>query len=246
MFNNLTKSSLEKNMLLYESVLDNIKLNHKSVHWSKPNKTQKLSVCIVEPRQHKYLKAVLYNMANIYANTDVSLYIVHTDINKQLINTITHNWTGVQKYTLNKDNLTISEYNHLLSSKSFYDMFQSEFVLIFQTDSLIFKQIPNEYFKYDYVGAPWKRDHNPRVGNGGFSLRKVSVMKHICTGHNRKVDPNEDLYFSKNLVNHKLPNVDLAKQFSVEQLYYESPVGIHQVYRFHNYEKLKKLLSNIQ
>jgi len=98
----------------------------------------------------------------------------------------------------------ISGYNELLLSPSFYERFlDSEFILIYQLDAFVFKDTLKEWCKkgYDYIGAPWiatqyntigmkifggiaalfdskkKKERKQifyKVGNGGFSLRKVS------------------------------------------------------------------------
>ena len=57
--------------------------------------------------------------------------------NIDYLNSIIKDWTNVQLINLDVDNLTINDYNILLTSKSFYDNFKSKYVLIFQTDSII-------------------------------------------------------------------------------------------------------------
>ena len=48
-----------------------------------------------------------------------------------------------------------------------------KFILIHQEDSIIFRKIPDIYFNYDFVGAPF---FNKMIGNGGFSLRNKDKM----------------------------------------------------------------------
>lgn len=78
-------------------------------------------------------------------------------------------------------------YSRLCLSSDFYKrFFDYEYMLIYQTDVFVFK---DELLKfcdmgYDYIGAPWPRrlkllDDIPmpwRVGNGGFSLRRISKI----------------------------------------------------------------------
>lgn len=100
-----------------------------------------------------------------------------------------------RQYTL-KHNLTfnyfhpeyftgIKGYNRLLLSPSFYRQYtQYQYMLIYQPDSFVFRDDLLEWCDkgYDYIGSPWlkgwsKADANAPftgVGNGGFSLRKVS------------------------------------------------------------------------
>ena len=78
---------------------------------------------------------------------------------------------------MNVDNLTIRDYNRLFTNKSFYDYIPTETFLIFQTDTMIFKEhknLINNFLEYDYVGAPWLACK--QVGNGGLSLR-ISINK---------------------------------------------------------------------
>jgi hypothetical protein len=77
----------------------------------------------------------------------------------------------------------IPGYNRLMLSKQFYEAFTDwEYILIYQLDCLVFSdQLAQWCAKgYDYIGAPWlKQEAEPEqgfkmVGNGGFSLRRVS------------------------------------------------------------------------
>ncbi len=77
-------------------------------------------------------------------------------------------------------------YNRLLLSRSFYDVFSDyDYMLIVQLDALVLAARLNEWCcaGWDYIGAPWFvgfRQSESRklaaVGNGGFSLRKISSL----------------------------------------------------------------------
>ena len=79
----------------------------------------------------------------------------------------------------------IAGYNNLLLSSLFYKEFEDyQYILIAQTDSLLFKDELDLWAgkSYSYIGAPWFEGYTQPihplkldcVGNGGFSLRKVS------------------------------------------------------------------------
>jgi hypothetical protein len=87
-------------------------------------------------------------------------------------------------------------YDELCLSPDFYKGFEEhEYLLIYQTDCWIFRDELLDWCNkgYDYIGAPWidlsepTRKAKPiidirpimkgKVGNGGFSLRKISTMK---------------------------------------------------------------------
>ena len=135
-------------------------------------------------------------------------------------------------------NLTINNYNDLLKyNKDFYNHIPTETFLVFQTDTVIFKNykhLINNFLHYDYVGAPWYRlqGKNERecVGNGGLSLRKKSKMLEIMekTGINNYP---EDLYFSCcEYVPINKPSFNDALSFSVEEVskYNNISFGCHK------------------
>lgn len=82
----------------------------------------------------------------------------------------------------------IAGYNRLMLSEEFYLRFeQYDFILIYQPDAYVFEdQLEMWCAKgYDYIGAPIVGKHTDiiyhpslpmRVGNGGFSLRKVQTF----------------------------------------------------------------------
>ena len=80
--------------------------------------------------------------------------------------------------------VSIDSYNQLLVSKVFYQAFIAyQYILIAQTDALVFKDELNAWCSkgYSYIGAPWFEGYTTPVlplrlmgvGNGGFSLRSV-------------------------------------------------------------------------
>jgi len=91
---------------------------------------------------------------------------------------------------------------------------------------------------YGYVGSPWIMPQkggpiNGLVGNGGYSLRNVALMKEACTSYayDHAVDKAEDLFFAKRCKN--VAPALIAKSFSVEHVAHEDPCGMHQAWRFH-------------
>ena len=84
---------------------------------------------------------------------------------------------------------SIAAYSKLLMSKEFYLSFDEyEYILIYHLDSLVFSDRLTDWCEkgYDYIGAPWFKNIVYRikslkipqdcVGNGGFSLRKISTF----------------------------------------------------------------------
>ena len=100
-------------------------------------------------------------------------------------------------------------YNRLMLSENFYERFlDHKYILIYQLDAYVFKDELLYWCSkdYDYIGAPWITTPNKgfkrvlslfdskkkkarseifyKVGNGGFSLRKVST--HIANSKKMK------------------------------------------------------------
>lgn len=93
---------------------------------------------------------------------------------------------------------SVDGYNDLCYSVSFYERFeQYEYMLIYQLDAWVFKD-ELEYWcdkEYDYIGAPLYYAYNGHnytykfagVGNGGFSLRRISHCLEMLRGGQNKV-----------------------------------------------------------
>ena len=104
-------------------------------------------------------------------------------------------------------------YNQLMLSSEFYERFSdTEYILIYQTDAFIFRNDLKYWcdLSYDYIGPPWlEKERNPvayffrqlkmkkypykrdillKVGNGGFSLRKVTPFIEITRNEKEYIE----------------------------------------------------------
>lgn len=114
----------------------------------------------------------------------------------------------------------------------------AERILLFQADSIICtnsKEVIEDYFQYDFVGAPI----DPAYGqgyNGGLSIRNPRLFLEVVleTNFSESGEKFEDQFFYKKLKERKaeMPTEDIAKMFSVETIYYETPMGYHQPQRW--------------
>jgi hypothetical protein len=148
------------------------------------------------------------------------------------------------------DNLSPSQYSTLLAGSKFWNLLTGEKILIYQEDSLIFKNNIDDFLHWDYIGAPWPENTNNNknnVGNGGLSLRSRETMLKIINKiniNNTKLNKStidymknsncttipEDVYFSKNMEEFNIGNLADHKSaflFSTESLYNENSFGGH-------------------
>jgi hypothetical protein len=89
---------------------------------------------------------------------------------------------------------SLDGYNELLLRPLFFEAFaRYQFILKYELDAFVFEDQLLEWCDrdWDYIGAPWQHDGTGRwtgVGNGGFSLRKVSACLDVLYSK-RKLDP---------------------------------------------------------
>jgi Protein of unknown function (DUF5672) len=88
----------------------------------------------------------------------------------------------------------------LLLSPRFYRAFADyEFVLVHHLDAIVFSDQLAEWCRagYDYIGAPWlispdtPQITESKVGNGGFSLRRVESFLRVLGSRRYFVDPED-------------------------------------------------------
>ena len=232
-------------VILILFIFYNIYINYKNKFFdSFINFKQKLDTAvIVEPRTDITLIKVLYNFIELLPKYTV-IQIFHGTNNKHFIQKYFHNYINSGKIiltNLNKENLTIKEYNLLLTSKEFYNKIKGENILIFQMDTCLCsnsKYKIEDFLIYDYVGAPWiDSKHKNKIGNGGLSLRKKSKMLEHINKYKYSLKINEDVYFSRSDILN-FPDIKTASFFSTEHLFNPYSVGLHQPEKvLNNYNK---------
>ena len=88
----------------------------------------------------------------------------------------------------------------LVLSPKFYKAFREyKYILMYQLDALVFSDQLMQWCEtdLDYIGAPWlKSDDSPwvrvaRVGNSGFSLRKVESILKVIYSRRYTIDPTK-------------------------------------------------------
>jgi hypothetical protein len=248
---------------------ENIELIRK-VNLPKIELNQKNEAVIIESRNLPHLEFLIRN-AILKLGQGWSHTIVCSPDNFKLISEICNNigeeinilkseqrWTGVDTF------------NQILYDKSFWNQLKGERILIYQEDSIIFKENIQEFLTYDYIGAPW--GHRPfglAYGNGGFSLRNRAVLLDILNDgplaakliaslsddslHFSGVKmekPAEDLFFSMafKMKSSNMPTVEIASYFSTEHIVNTESLGGHQFWLFdpHWVDRMLKLLDGLK
>lgn len=113
-------------------------------------------------------------------------------------------------------------------------------VLIIQWDSFITHPNlwRNEFLDYDYIGPVWPHHPQTPVGNGGFSLRSVKLLREIKRPGFIKRHPedycicadNKD--FLEKECGIRFAPAELAEQFAVERSEWHDAFGFHGFFNF--------------
>lgn len=139
-------------------------------------------------------------------------------------------------------------YNQLLTSAWFWDRVPYQKALIFQHDSKLLRDGIEEFLDWDFIGAPWGH-FNMLGGNGGLSLRSKNKMLDVIDfiDFDFKQHGNEDVYFCKYLpmVGGKIAPKEEAMKFSVETIFYPTPIGVHAPEKYLSKNQLIALYANI-
>ena len=115
-------------------------------------------------------------------------------------------------------------------------------VLVIQWDSFITNPDlwDKQFLEYDYIGAVWPHHPLTSVGNGGFSLRSVRLLKALSNPQ-IKIGHPEDYYIcaeNKDLLESKFgiqfAPVPIADQFAVERVAWHPAFGFHGFFNFAN------------
>jgi hypothetical protein len=200
------------------------------------------------PHLEFLIRNTIYKLGNGWSHT-----IICGNLNYDLIYRICNEISpNINIIKMDYDNIDINKYNNMLLTVDFWNLLHGEKILIYQEDTIIFKNNVSEFLEYDYIGAPWVRNEtdtiSPRVGNGGFSLRNRNVMIQILSQYNPNVFNDtqhrhgsgirldyvaEDLFIAiimtyKNIG--KIADVSIASNFSTEDILNRESFGGHRIW----------------
>ena len=139
--------------------------------------------------------------------------------------------------------IQIPKFDHLGSCyfhlKEFNKYVNTEFCLSIHDDGFIINPHlwSDEFFKYDYIGAPWPDIYKHRVGNGGFCLKSKKFLD-LCQPLNWQGQHDDGFtcidnyeYFVQNGC--KFAPVDVAYKFALESKIPECEYNLNNCFGFH-------------
>ena len=178
---------------------------------------------ITETRTKRNINDIIHDHLS-YLPDDYELVIFCSEENKHLFKEF-----NCKKYIVRVHSL--ATYNVLMTSSYYWDkLIHYERVLIIQWESRILRKGIEKFYKYDYVGAPWK--FQERGGNGGLSLRNPKVMKETILKVPYSISLGyEDVYFC-NQMKGKLAPRSICKTFSCETIFELNTFGFHAIQNY--------------
>ena len=163
-------------------------------------------------------------------NKDVKwgLQIFHCEGNENFIRNIVDGWENVVLTKLDIEHIDKKSHTELFKSLDFWESVQGETILNFQIDSMLLRDLSDNFLQYDFIGAPWSKTKEGKlIGNGGLSVRKKSKTIEYLKKHEPEEGVWEDIFFVKYLQDNQLPDILTAMEFSVEDIFYPYPIGVH-------------------
>jgi hypothetical protein len=208
------------------------------VHRNSPRNS--LAAVIVESRPHYFLPKVIRNVMyflgpgwNLHVLTaHTTVEFVRQSLQGWLMSVaplpehlVSSTWHGRS----NAVHLPRPVYNSLLSAAEFWESFQEDKLLTFQTDSLLTGRNVADFLRWDYVGAPCGRSPEAYVANGGLALRSRQMMLDCLRLASPAENEPEDVFYTDRVrqLGGAMPDVRTAARFSVETVYVGHPLGVH-------------------
>lgn len=229
----------------YEKFLKRFARKHsKQAHDNKPE--NKKAAVFVDGREHWAIPSVLKNFS-YFLGPDWNFYVFHTERNRDYVERTTKKW-DIQTFVIDKPRFTPETFTKLTTNPAFWQNFQEDYLLIFQTDCIACQPFDPKWLQYDYIGAPCGQ--NNETFNGGLSLRNRKTFQRALHSYHSFLDGQpEDVFFTKALrhMGANLPDGYEAGHFSVESFYYNLPFGVHGTDKgYHSSYCAEKIVKQIQ
>lgn len=202
-------------------------------------------VYLIEGRNHQLLPVAIQNIKT--ALPSWQLHVICSLENEHIVRTA----INVRKDTVTvlHQLQSVKDFNQLILSPKFWASIAStDKVLLTQIDAF-FCDKPEidieEFFQYDYVGAPWINPYPNQqelVGNCGCCLCSREALLTLTESSDLSLSRlPPDVLFAQKIRNK--PSATVARAFSVENLWHDAPIAVHQPFGLNN-ELLTKLETN--
>jgi len=212
---------------------------------SKIVKESEYFAVLIEPRKHRDFEYIVKNML-FFLDDTWGLQIFCGLDNYQYVKNICKKYPKIHITQLEIKDFTRFQHSYLRKSITFWNKVKGSKQLFFQLDSILRKNDIDKFLKYDLVGAPWKFNFPFKVGNSGLSIIDKEKAKYICYKY---YDDNlvDDLYYAKYFIKegYNVANLETAKTFSVETIFYNDPYAIHKPWIHLSLDQVKILLDPI-
>ena len=127
------------------------------------------------------------------------------------------------KIEINKSKINLKEYSKILLDQNIWKKINEDQVLIFQSDTVILRNIANtEFPKLSMLGPVCVDLENKKkfMINGGFSLRDKKLMMELC--NNKIISSDvEDLFYTEQIRYHYpelMPTIKECNDFAIESV----------------------------
>lgn len=191
----------------------------------------------VETRNIPDLDKKIYSMLE-YLPDNFTPFVYCSDTNKEQFDKF--------EYRIAPKIESKSDYDYFLTNPKFWLM-SFDKVLIIQHDAGLLRKGIEEFYYYDYVGAPWYfQDHG---GNGGLSWRNPKVMHDIASKFQYSTRlGHEDVFFCNIMYSNKmnLASREACSRFSVETVFKLGTLGYHNIRRWLKPEECKQILNQYE
>jgi hypothetical protein len=175
----------------------------------------------------------LFALNQCTKNVNFKKVVLMTDLNKHI-----DAHEGIELVSAPKIKTTRDYSLFLLSDIT--PLIEGTHVLIIQWDSFItnpglWDQI---FLDYDYIGAPWPHHPKTPVGNGGFSLRSVKLIKALQNEQIIKAHPEDQSIcinnrkFLEDECGIKFAPTEIAEKFAIERGPWRDSFGFHGMFNF--------------
>lgn len=249
--NSIHKNDIRNDINIFRLLCFKMNYFMKYVTLPKIKKDSLFEAVLIEFRNFPHIEFLIRNtilkLGNEWSHTIICGNLNY-DLVEYICKTISPNINIIK---IDVNNMTQTEYSRFLTTLEFWNLLKGEKILIYQEDSILFKNNIHEFLDYDFIGAPFLKnsDDTPNsVGNGGLSLRSktkmIEIIKKIsptaCNYNNSTTEymkfvnlefPPEDVYFSKCMQEYLIgvvANWDVAFNFSSETVFNPNSLGGHK------------------